>query len=161
AETAAVAAVPSPTAASATTPTATQTPASGAEVIELRKRVGRWRGAAAAIAALAAVFVGFVVLREARPDLMPDPLKPPVIVRTVEVEKEVPSPKPAQYVAVLQRDAASPAFLLTFDLDRRTLTVRTVGAEPQTGKSYELWLVSDKFAAPRSLGVIGHGAFTE
>jgi len=148
---------PVPTPAAAPTPA----PASGAEVIELRRSVGRWRGAAVAIAALAAAFVGLVVFREARPDLMPDPLKLPVIVRTVEVEKEVPSPKPAQYVAVLQRDAASPAFLLTFDLDRRTLTVRTVGAEPQTGKSYELWLVSDKFTAPRSLGVIGHGPFTQ
>ena len=150
-----VAAPPTPAAA------ATPAPASGAEVIELRRSVGRWRGAAVTIAALAAAFVGLVVFREARPGLMPDALKPPVIVRTVEVEKEVPSPKPAQYVAVLQKDAASPAFLLTFDLDRRTLTVRTVGAEPQSGKSYELWLVSDKFAAPRSLGVIGHGAFTE
>jgi anti-sigma-K factor RskA len=73
----------------------------------------------------------------------------------------MPSPKPAQYVAVLQRDAASPAFLLTFDLDRRTLTVRTVGAERQAGKSYELWLVSDRFASPRSLGLIGKEEFTQ
>ena len=98
-----------------------------------------------------------------RPELMPDPLKPRVVERQVEVVKivEVPSPKPAQYVAVLQRDAASPAFLLTFDLDKRTLTVRTVGAPRQAGKSYELWLVSDRFAAPRSLGVIGNEEFTE
>ncbi len=102
-----------------------------------------------------------MVIREVKPELMPDPLKPRVIERTVEVIKEVPSPKPAQYVAVLQRDAASPAFLLTFDLDRRTLTVRTVGAERQTGKSYELWLVSDRFAAPRSLGLIGSEEFTQ
>lgn len=136
-------------------------PGRSAEVIDLTRRVKGWRGAAVAITAIAAAFVAVVVVREARPDLMPDPLKPKVIERTVEVIKEVPSPKPAQYVAVLQRDAASPAFLLTFDLDRRTLTVRTVGAEPQSGKSYELWLVSDKFAAPRSLGVIGTGEFTQ
>jgi len=73
---------------------------------------------------------------------------------------EVPSPKPAEFVAVLQRDASSPAFLVTFDLDKRLLTVRTVGAERQAGMSYELWLVSDKFPAPRSLGVIGAGPYT-
>ncbi|HLQ23819.1 MAG TPA: anti-sigma factor, partial [Gemmatimonadales bacterium] len=136
-------------------------PPSGAEVIDLTRRFKRWRGIAAATAALAAAFAGLVVIREVKPELMPDPLKPRVIERTVEVIKEVPSPKPAQYVAVLQRDAASPAFLLTFDLDRRTLTVRTVGAERQTGKSYELWLVSDRFAAPRSLGLIGSEEFTQ
>ena len=48
---------------------------------------------------------------------------------------------------MFQKDDASPAFLLTFDLDKRPLTVRRVGAEPQAGKSYELWLVSDKFPA--------------
>ena len=110
---------------------------------------------------MAAAFVGLVVARELRPDLMPDPLKQPVRERVVEVIKDVPSPKPAQYVAVLQRDAASPAFLLTFDLDKRLMMVRTVGAERQAGKSYELWLVSNKFPGPRSLGVIGGEEFTE
>ena len=31
-------------------------------------------------------------------------------------------------------------------------------AEP--GKSYELWVISDRLGAPRSLGVIGEGDFT-
>ena len=134
-----------------------------AQVIALSRRASRWRGTAIAIAALAAAFAGIVVVRELRPELMPDPLKPRVVEKQVEVVKtvEVPSPRPAQYVAVLQRDAASPAFLLTFDLDKRTLTVRTVGAPFQAGKSYELWLVSDRFTAPRSLGLIGNEEFTQ
>jgi anti-sigma-K factor RskA len=137
--------------------------ASTAEIIDLSRRARRWRGIAAGIAALAAAFAGLVVVREMRPELMPPPLQPRVVEKSVEVVKivEVPSPKPAQYVAVLQRDAASPAFLLTFDLERRTLTVRTVGAERQAGKSYELWLVSDRFASPRSLGLIGKEEFTQ
>ena len=137
--------------------------ASTAEVIALSRRARRWRGTAFAIAALAAAFVGIVVVREVRPELMPDPLKPRVVEKQVEVVKtvEVPSPKPAQYVAVLQRDAASPAFLLTFDLDKRTLTVRTVRAERQPGKNYELWLVSDRFKSPRSLGLISDEEFTQ
>ena len=40
------------------------------------------------------------------------------------------------------------------------MTVRAVGAERQAGKSYELWLVSDKYPAPRSLGLIGEQQFT-
>jgi anti-sigma-K factor RskA len=137
--------------------------ASTAEVIALSRRARRWRGTALAIAALAAAFAGIVVVREVRPELMPDPLKPRVVEKQVEVVKtvEVPSPRPAQYVAVLQRDAASPAFLLTFDLDKRTLTVRTVRAERQPGKNYELWLVSDRFKSPRSLGVISDEEFTQ
>jgi anti-sigma-K factor RskA len=137
--------------------------ASTAEVIALSRRARRWRGTALAIAALAAAFVGIVVVREVQPELMPDPLKPRVVEKQVEVVKtvEVPSPKAAQYVAVLQRDAASPAFLLTFDLDKRTLTVRTVRAERQPGKNYELWLVSDRFKSPRSLGLISDEEFTQ
>jgi Uncharacterized protein conserved in bacteria len=40
--------------------------------------------------------------------------------------------------------------------------VRKVGAPPvETGKSYELWLISDKLGGrPRSLGVIGGSDFT-
>jgi anti-sigma-K factor RskA len=144
-------------------PTPERDTASSAQVIELSRRARRWRGTALAIAALAAAFAGIVVVREVEPELMPDPLKPRVVERQVEVVKtvEVASPRAAQYVAVLQRDAASPAFLLTFDLDKRTLTVRTVRAERQPGKAYELWLVSDRFRSPRSLGLIGNEEFTQ
>ena len=38
--------------------------------------------------------------------------------------------------------------------------MRRVGAPPEPGKSYELWLVSDKLQRPRSLGVIGGNDFT-
>src|SRR5262249_37637031 len=102
--------------------------ASTAQIIELSRRARRWRATPLATAALAAAFAGLVVVREVRPELMPDPLQPRVVEKQVEVVKtvEVPSPKAAQYVAVLQRDAESPAFLLTFDLEKRTLTVRTV-----------------------------------
>jgi anti-sigma-K factor RskA len=131
-----------------------------ADIIDLSQRLKRWRAAAVLTGALAACLLALVVVQETNPDLLPVPLQPKT--KTVEVAKtvEVPSPRPAEFVAVLQRDAASPAFLLTFDLDKRTLTVRTVGAERQAGKSYELWLISDKYPAPRSLGVIGAAPYT-
>ena len=68
------------------------------------------------------------------------------------------SPLPREYVAILQKDAASPAFEVTVNLDRRELTVRPVAARAPPGKSYELWIIDAKLGAPRSLGVIGDGA---
>ena len=58
-------------------------------------------------------------------------------------------------MAILQKDAASPAFEVTVNLDRQELTVRPVAARAPPGKSYELWIIDAKLGAPRSLGVIG------
>jgi anti-sigma-K factor RskA len=66
----------------------------------------------------------------------------------------------AQYVALLQRDGGSPAFILTVDAATKNFTVRKVGADAEPGKSFELWLISDKLPQPRSLGVIGGSDFT-
>jgi anti-sigma-K factor RskA len=46
------------------------------------------------------------------------------------------------------------------DAATKNFTVRKVGASPEPGKSFELWLISDKLPQPRSLGVIGSGDFT-
>jgi anti-sigma-K factor RskA len=132
----------------------------GADIILLSGRVRRWRMVSVMTGALAACFFAVAVLQGTSPDLLPTRLQPkPKIVEVLKTV-EVPSARPAEFVAVFQRDDASPAFLLTFDLEKRSLTVRRVGAEEQAGKSYELWLVSDKFPAPRSLGVIGAAPYT-
>jgi anti-sigma-K factor RskA len=132
----------------------------GADVIELSQRLKRWRAAAVLTGALAACLLALVVVQETNPDLLPVPLQPKT--KTVEVANtvEVPSPRPAEFVAVLQRDAASPAFIVTVDVLRRHMTVRRVSAEPETGKSYELWLVNDELKTPRSLGIVGDKPFT-
>ena len=62
---------------------------------------------------------------------------------------------PHEYVAILQKDAASPAIEVTVDLDKRELRVRPVAAQAPPGKAYELWIIDAKLGAPRSLGVIG------
>jgi anti-sigma-K factor RskA len=77
----------------------------------------------------------------------------------------VKTPQPAlvpsaQYVALLQGQGGGPAFILTVDGATRNFTVRRVGASPEPGKSFELWLISDKLPRPRSLGVIGASDFT-
>jgi anti-sigma-K factor RskA len=71
-----------------------------------------------------------------------------------------PLSSPAQYVALLQGQGGGPAFILTIDGATKNFTVRKVGATPEPGKSFELWLISDKLPRPRSLGVIGSGDFT-
>jgi anti-sigma-K factor RskA len=131
-----------------------------AEVVALSRRISRWRTVTLMTGALAACLVAFMVVRETDPDKLPVQLRPKP--RIVEVTKtvEVPTTAPAEFVAVLQKDAFSPAFLLTLDLQKKTVTVRAVGAERQAGKSYELWLVSEKYATPQSLGLIGDQQFT-
>ena len=55
---------------------------------------------------------------------------------------------PHEYVAILQKDAASPAFEVTVNLDKQELTVRPVAAQAPPGKSYELWIIDAKLGAP-------------
>jgi anti-sigma-K factor RskA len=100
-------------------------------VAALRRKVNLWRSVAAASSALAASLL-FVIVWQGM--LWP------------ETESRL--------VAVLQRDSASPAFLVTVDLPTRTLTVKPLTGPPSPDKSYELWLVNASLGDPRSLGVI-------
>jgi anti-sigma-K factor RskA len=119
----------------------------------------RWRNMATAMTAIAAALIAIVVTQVVRPDLLPDSIRPTPRTQVVQIPA-APAPAPAQYVAVLQKDGGSPAFILTVDGATRNFTVRKVDASPEPGKSYELWLISDRLGPPRSLGVIGTGDFT-
>jgi anti-sigma-K factor RskA len=106
--------------------------AANAAVVTLRRSLARWRVAAIAASIIAAMLaIGFFV-REATRQAVP-----------------------REYVAILQKDAASPAFEVTVNLDKQELTVRPVAARAPPGKSYELWIIDAKLGAPRSLGVVG------
>lgn len=106
-------------------------------VFDLQQRISRWRTAAFSASALAACLAGFIVVREN--------VKPAV---------------PNTYVAVLQKDAQSPAFMMTVDLDTKTFSVRAVAPQQLPDKSYELWLIAERLGAPRSLGVVGDQAYS-
>ncbi len=82
--------------------------------------------------------------------------------RTQVVEVKTPSaPAPsAQYVAVLQKEGGAPGFIVTVDGATKNFWIRKVGASAEPGRSFELWLISDKLPQPRSLGVVGSGDFT-
>jgi anti-sigma-K factor RskA len=155
---------PEPVVAPAVEPVREPVQADNSNVIDLTRRAQRWRGVATAMTAIAAALIALIGVQVTRPDLLPAGLRPKPEVQVVEAPTPVPTVQQlaaqSQYVALLQTDAASPAFILTVDAATKNFTVRRVGAEAQAGKSYELWIVSDKFQAPRSLGVIGGDEFT-
>lgn len=146
-------------------PAATETVAPAAavdtsNVVRLSAQAKRWRNVATFTTAIAAALVAMIAVQAYRPELLPDGLRPKPRVQVVEVKTPSVPAASAQYVALLQKDSGSPAFILTVDGATRNFTVRRVGATPEPGKSYELWLVSDKLQRPRSLGVIGGNDFT-
>lgn len=101
------------------------------EVVELRRRLSRWRTFAAAAGALAAGLAAVVVL-----------------------DRSKPAPEAAQrYVAVVDTDAALPALIVEVDTAGGTVTVRSLAAERPEGRSLELWVIPEG-GAPRSLGLI-------
>jgi anti-sigma-K factor RskA len=102
-----------------------------ANVVALERGIRRWRAAAIAASLVAALLaVGFVARETSR------------------------TSSPHEYVAILQKDAGSPAFEVTVNLDKQELSVRPVAAQAPPGKSYELWLIDAKLGA-KSLGVVG------
>jgi anti-sigma-K factor RskA len=134
--------------------------ADNANVIQLSGQLRRWRGIARVASALAAALIALLAIEVFQPDLLPSGMRPKPRTEIVEV-KTPPQQSTAQYVALLQGQGGGPAFILTVDGATRNFTVRRVGAPAaDPGKSFELWLISDKLGRPRSLGVIGSGEFT-
>jgi anti-sigma-K factor RskA len=119
----------------AQTPSTTREPT--AEIISLKARVRRWQVGAVVSGLLAASLAGVIVFR---PDILPRPEN--------------------RFVAVLQKDAVSPAFVVSVDLTTKQLSVRQVSADKLSGKSYELWLVNAAFPQPKSLGLVHDAGVT-
>ncbi len=105
--------------------------ASTDNVVDLSRSLKRWRAAALTASALAAS-----------------------LVIAVGAQQFAPKPKSKNLVAVLQKDATSPAFLVSVNVDDRVMTVRPVAAKHEAGKSFELWIIHDSLGKPKSLGVI-------
>jgi anti-sigma-K factor RskA len=130
-------------------------------VIQLSGRVKRWRNVASFATAAAAALIAMLGLQVYSPDLLPNGLRPKPRVQVVEIKTPpLPAPPSAQYVAILQGAGGAPAFILTVDAATKNFTVRKVGVDAEAGKSFELWLISDRLPQPRSLGVIGGSEFT-
>jgi anti-sigma-K factor RskA len=134
--------------------------ARSAEIVYLRNRVSLWRTVAIATEAIAALLAIYVAAAQFYPALIP--------LRGSSGGTQVAqAPAPAagelggRMVAVLQHEPTSPAFLVTIDQRSRTMIVRRVSGAADAGRSYELWLISKQFPAPRSLGLVGKDEFTQ
>jgi anti-sigma-K factor RskA len=101
------------------------------EIFMLRRRAALWRSASIVAGLLAASLAAVMIF---------EPLQ-----RT---------PPENSYVAVLQPNGPGPAFVANIDIAKGLISVRRIGAEPQAGRSYELWAVGGDREKPRSLGVI-------
>jgi anti-sigma-K factor RskA len=130
-------------------------------VVRLQHQARRWRGVASAMTAIAAALVAVIGIQVAQPDWLPERLRPKPRTQIVEVKPPPAAALSGQFVALLQGQPGGPAFILTVDGATKNFTVRRVGAtSADPGKSFELWLISDKLPKPRSLGVIGGDEFT-
>src|ERR1700737_4675479 len=83
-------------------------------VVRLSSQTRRWRTVASFTTAIAAALVAMIAVSAYQPDLLPDGVRPKPRVQVVEVKTPVvPATASAQYVAVLQKEGGSPAFILT------------------------------------------------
>ena len=118
-------------AASALSPTA---PAieRGTEAFYLARRARLWRATALAAGVIALMLAAFIALSQVAPGLISA-----VGFNVPRLFAATPGEAPAgQLVAVLQHDPTSPAFLLTVDPQKRTLTVRRILPKAGAGHSY-------------------------
>jgi anti-sigma-K factor RskA len=105
--------------------------ADSATVVTWKRKASAWRLATVGASAIAASLAAFIAVGSPEGPLTEQ-----------------------RYVAVLQAEGPGPAFLASIDLASGSISVRTVGAPSQPGKSYELWAVGGGRDKPQSLGVI-------
>jgi anti-sigma-K factor RskA len=133
--------------------------AANSNEVELARRAGSWRRAAIGASAIAAGLAAFAVFREVKPRVE-------VVERVVEKEVvrtvEVPGQRVAEFVAVFQREDSLPApsFIMTVDIDKKTVSLRRVGANQPPDNNYELWIVTPQTPRPRSLGLVAENDYT-
>ena len=103
----------------------------GSDAGRLRTQLAWWRTAALAGYGLAAILAAVILTRP-------------------------PSPSPtARFVAVFQSNDEQPAFVMSVDLETREIVIRPVTAKPVQGKTYQLWIASDRLGGePKSLGLL-------
>jgi anti-sigma-K factor RskA len=124
------------------------------DVVALRSGLRRWRSLALALGAVAALLAAYAGLSKFAPG-------PTQAGRQSQVALTAPKGIPSsRLVAVLQQEPTAPAFLLTLDSEQHTMTVRRLTAAPDAGRTYELWLFSNKLQRPASLGAVGADEFT-
>jgi anti-sigma-K factor RskA len=125
----------------------------GTETATPDQNVGGWRGLAIGAGVIAVLLAAYIALTHFAPGLIP-------LGRQPQATANAPKPAVPQLVAVLQQEPTSPAFLVMLDPQQRTITIRRLTAAPDSGRSYELWLNSNKLPKPASLGPVGNSEVT-
>ncbi len=126
--------------------------ATGAKTTD--QTVGRWRALAIGASVVAVLLAAYLAIAQFAPGLIRVGRQPQV---AASASKPLAAP---QLVAVLQQEPTAPAFLVMLDPQQRTITIRRLTAAPDSGRSYELWLNSEKLSKPASLGLIGNDEVT-
>lgn len=102
------------------------------ELATLRRKLGRWRGAAAVAASAAAALLLWIAIPTTQ--------------------------TPARYVAVVTADADGTAgMVIEFDTGTGVATVVPVGIEPPEGRAVEMWHLPAGADRPYSLGLMPDG----
>jgi anti-sigma-K factor RskA len=104
-------------------------------VVELRRRLVRWRAGAVVAGALAAGLAAFMV---------------------IDRVALAPAPQSGRYLAVVDAGGHEPALIAAIDTNSGEIRIRSLAAEAPAGRSLELWHVPEG-EAPRSLGLIEPG----
>jgi anti-sigma-K factor RskA len=129
----------------------------GTEAFYLARRARLWRITALAAGVLALALAAFIALSQVAPELVSS-----VGFNVPRLFAATPAEAPGtQLVAVLQQEPTAPAFLLTVDPDKRSLTVRRLLSKAAAGHSYELWIILQRGSQRRSLGLVGDEQFTQ
>jgi len=109
-------------------------PAANDNLAALRRSLWRWRAATLAAAAAALVLAVFAAV-------------------------DRPAPQRTEYVATLTPDGGAPAFILTVNTASNTLSIRRIGDDAPSDKSYELWAVHEGQPA-KSMGVVEQASYS-
>lgn len=136
-------------------------PPRNADVFYLARRIRRWRRIALFSGLIAVLLALAIAASQIEPDLFGA-----AGLSLPQLFSFSSAPAASQrnsFVAVLQQDPVSPAFLLTLDAASRTLSVRRVAAaaKADTGRAYQLWAIATPSSRPRSLGLVGASEFTQ
>jgi anti-sigma-K factor RskA len=116
----------------------------GANVVQLRRRLNRWRGIAAAMTALAACLAIFIAVGPLAPVGAP-------------VERQRTAPSAAPLLAMLGNDEQGTKVVATWDPGGRQLVLAVTGEMPSDARhSHELWVIPAG-GKPRSLGTMDTG----
>lgn len=130
-----------------------------AEIIQLRRSLGRWRVTTVMFGM--AVAAGLVSIVLVRPDLLrpPVPIPAPAQVAEAPPPKAEPLPPRPMLVAVMLNEQQDPWCVVREGAPDGKLTLTLIKPMPEDGQDRELWIVGED-SVPKSLGLIAQNGLS-